>query len=344
MKIGCSGPVDAHCSGIGVGQKHLYAYLAEAGHELVFSDPRDVGTSPVARVRGLARGLRPAAGRVDAYLCIVPPLPLRVRAPILTVVWDLRWQRTRSKADAAYRAWDLRRTVRHSDALLCVSDNTRRDLIEFDPRAASKATLQWPGSGHVPDGSFAESKSGLVMLVGAAAHKRNELAAAALVAARPAWVRGIIGVGVSAEVRETLSDAFSCEWFRGVSDAEMLALYERAEFFVMLGTDEGFGFPFVEALNAGCQVIATEHPQTREVVGDSGLLVTSGNAVEVGKQLLRQPSIPAEVRATQAKRFSWRAFGEAIESELVRIADESHTTLNAVVPTPANYGDVARRN
>jgi glycosyltransferase involved in cell wall biosynthesis len=329
MRIGCSGRVSEH-SGIGVGQKHLYAYLAEAGHELVYSEPRDVGRSPAARIRGLARGFRPAPGPVDVYLSAVPPLPFRVPAPILTIVWDLRWQRTRSKAGAAYRAWDLRRTVRHSDALLCISENTRQDLIEFDPRAARKGTVQWLGTGHVPDGSFQDGDSGLVMLVGGAAHKRNELAAAALAAARPSWVHGIIGVGVSERVRETLSRAFPCEWFSGVSDMEMLALYQRAEFYLMLGTDEGFGIPFVEALNAGCQVIATDHPLAREVIGKSALLVNPGDAIEVGKQLLAPPSVPAEMRAQHAKRFSWKAFAEACEAALVRVAEESRPSSTPV--------------
>ena len=88
MRIGCSGPVSER-SGIGVVQKHLYAYLAEAGHELVFSEPRDVGMSPVATLRGLARGFRPARGPVDVYLSTVPPLPYGVRAPLLTIVHDL---------------------------------------------------------------------------------------------------------------------------------------------------------------------------------------------------------------------------------------------------------------
>jgi glycosyltransferase involved in cell wall biosynthesis len=319
MKIGCSGPVSER-SGIGVVQKHLYAYLAEAGHELVFSEPRDVGMSPVRRVRGVLRGFRSARGPVDVYLSAVPPIPYGVRAPLLTVVHDLRWLRTRSKTGAAYRGWDLRRTVQHSDALLCISENTRRDLIEFDPLASGRATVQRLGPGLVPEGSFQESRSGLVMLIGSAAHKRNEHAAAALAVARPPWVRGIIGVGVSEQVRETLSNVFPCEWFRSISDAELLALYQRAEFYLMLGTDEGFGLPFVEALAAGCQVIATDHLLAREVVGAAGLLVTPGDPAEVGKQLLSPPSIPAEVRANHANNFSWKAFGEAYETELARIA------------------------
>ena len=175
--------------------------------------------------------------------------------------------------------------MQHSDALLCISENTRRDLIEFDPRASGKATVQWLGTGQVPEGSFQESNSGLVMLVGGAAHKCNEHAAAALAIARPPWIHGIIGVGVSEQVRETLSKVFPCEWFRSISDAEMLALYQRAEFFLMLGTDEGFGLPFVEALAAGCQVIATDHLLAREVVGAAGLLVGPGDPAEVGEQL-----------------------------------------------------------
>lgn len=320
MRIGCSGPVNER-SGIGVVQKHLYSHLTEAGHELVLSRPRDVGTSPAARVRGLARGFRPAGGEVDVYLSTVPPLPYGVRGPVLTIVHDLRWLRTRSKVAATYRAWDLRRTIRRSDALVCVSENTRRELLEFEPRA-NRAIVQRLGSGQVPDGSFQEGDSGLLMLLGSAAHKRNELAAEALAIARPRWVHGIIGVGVSEQVRETLSNAFSCEWFQGVSDAELVVLYQRAQFFLMLGTDEGFGLPFIEALAAGCQVIATDHSLAREIVGPAGQLVSPGDAVAIARQLLTAPSVSAEVRAAHAKRFSWRACGETYEAELVRIVEE----------------------
>ncbi|KAA0079111.1 glycosyltransferase [Mycolicibacterium sp. P9-64] len=322
MRIGCSGQV-AGRSGIGVLQEHLYAYLADAGHELVFSKPRDVGTSPADRMRGLTRGFRPARGPVDVYLSTVPPLPSGIHAPLLTVVHDLRWVRTRSKIGATYRAWDLHRTVRRSDALVCVSENTRRDLIEFDPKASDKAIVRPLGPGLVPEGSFQQSNSGLVMLVGSATHKRNELAAAALALAPPPWARGVIGVGVSEQVRLTLSRVLPCEWFQNVSDAEMLALYQRAEYFLMLGTDEGFGLPFIEALAAGCQVIATDHLLLREVVGAAGRLITSGNPAEVGRQLPSAPTVPAGMRADHAKQFSWKVFGEGCEADLLRVAEDS---------------------
>ena len=318
VRIGCSGQVSER-SGIGVVQKHLYEYLIQAGHELVFSEARDVGTSPLAKTRGLARGFRPAGGPIDVYLSAVPPLPVGVRAPMLTIVHDLRWRRTRSKAGAAYRAWDLHRTVRRSQALLCISESTRRSLVEFDVRAVPKASVQLLGAGQTPENSFEDSHTGILMLVGGAAHKCNEFAAEVLAAARPPWVRGIVGVGVGDQVRQTLSAVFTCEWFDQITDAEMVGLYQRSEFFLMLGVDEGFGLPFVEALASGCQVIATDHPLAREVLGDAGVLIPRGCSAETAGRLLRPPFVPAGVRAERANAFSWRSFGEAYEAALTRI-------------------------
>lgn len=319
MRIGCSGPVSER-TGIGVVQKHLYSYLVNAGHELVHSETRDMGRSPVGVARGLVRGFRPADGPMDAYLSTVPPFAYRIHAPTLSVIHDLRWMRTRTRLGAKYRAWDLRRTVLGSEALVCISENTRLDLINFEPRASPKAVVKWLGTGQVPEGSFKDSESGLVMLVGDAPHKRNELAAAALAAARPAWVRGIIGVGVSNKVQDVLSNVFPCRWYRGVSDTEMLSLYSRAECFLMLGTDEGFGLPFVEALASGCQVIAADHLLAREVLGDAGVLVAANDLSEISRRLSCRPAVSEEVRAQHVKRFSWRAFGEDCEAQLKAIA------------------------
>lgn len=322
MKIGCSGQVSER-SGIGVVQKHLYDYLVRAGHDLVESDPRDVGTSSVDQVHGLMRGFRPAKGAFDVYLSAVPPVPFGVRAPLLTLVHDLRWLRTRSKLGAAYRAWDLRRAVTHSDALICVSNTTLRSLHEFDARATGKSASSLLGTGLVPEDSFADSKSGVLMLVGGATHKRNEDAADALVAARPSWVKGIVGVGVSAAVQQALASVFPCEWYSNISDAELLTLYQRAEFYLMLGTEEGFGLPFVEALAAGCQVIATDHPLAREVVGEAGILLAPGGPAEIADQLCARPNVSAAIRRKHSQSYCWTKFGAEVERVLMQIVDTS---------------------
>lgn len=324
MRIGCSGKVSER-SGIGVVQNYLYSHLRDAGHELVFSKSRDAGNSPINRIRGLGRGLQPVKHEVDVYLCTVPPFPFGVRAPSLTIVHDLRWLRTRSKLGTMYRAWDLRRSIHNSDALLCVSERTQLDLLRFEPDSASKAQVAWLGPGHIPDGSFRESASGALMLVGGAPHKQNELAAAVLTTAKPTWVKSIIGVGLSAQVKDILSQNFSCEWFDRISDRDMLSLYQRAQYFLMLGTNEGFGLPFIEALATGCQVIAMDHPLAREVIGDAGWLLRPGDCSTISLQLTSSPSVPSAIRRAQLEKFSWTAFGCTCEALLKHI-DVAHRT------------------
>ena len=70
-------------------------------------------------------------------------------------------------------------------------------------------------------------------------------------------------------------------------------------------------------------MIATDHSLAHEVVGDAGVLISPGNPVEVSHQLRFPPCIPAEVRADRAKQFSWKAFGETYETELLRVAAQS---------------------
>jgi len=304
-------------------QRNLYSYLDRAGHDLVFSGSRDLGLSPMERTRGLLRGFRPAAGGVDVYLSTVPPLPFGTKAPLMTIVCDLRWLRTRSKLGSAYRAWDLRRSIRRSNSILCISQHTLSDLISFEASAAAKAWYHWLGPGQITVESFCSSGSGLLLIVGGAPHKRNEHAAAVLVEARPEWLRGIIGVGVSDQVRNSLSGAFPCEWHQTVSDTGLVQLYERADYFMMLGTDEGFGLPFVEALTSGCQVIATDHPLAREIVGSSGILLQPGVLGDQASQLYQRPQVELAVRRDHARKFSWIEFGKAVEKELSRIADPS---------------------
>jgi glycosyltransferase involved in cell wall biosynthesis len=58
-----------------------------------------------------------------------------------------------------------------------------------------------------------------------------------------------------------------------VSDSALRDCYQRAEAYVMPSKWEGFGLTFLEAMAAGCPVIAGDRDATPEVVGDAALLV-----------------------------------------------------------------------
>lgn len=56
-----------------------------------------------------------------------------------------------------------------------------------------------------------------------------------------------------------------------VTDAQLAALYKRADAFVFPSSHEGFGLPPLEALSLGCPVVASDIPSLRETLPESGV-------------------------------------------------------------------------
>ncbi len=314
VKLGISGLVDER-TGIGVVQRHLYPELCSRGIELVESPSREYSGGIVSRIGGLLRGLTPAKGRYSAYLGVTPPTPFFVKAPMVTIVHDLRWIRTRNIVGRTYRKIDLAHAVRSSSRLVCISERTKKDLLEMFPNAERKIIVANLGPGNMPEGSFADQSNGLVLLMGGAPHKRNEIAAKALATGRPAWCRGVIGVNLSDEARMTLDGAFGAannSWFSRPSDKKLIELYRRSEYFLFLGVEEGFGLPYIEALSAGCNVIAVDQPLTRDLLGGGAVLLQDGGEKALAEQLASIHEIDAEVRKERSAQYSWSSFAEAI--------------------------------
>lgn len=315
-RIGVSGPVRPD-SGIGVIQRELHARLAR-DCELVPSPSRDDKRGRLAAARGLAAGLRPPVRGLDGYVAMVSPFPVSVGSPLVYIVHDLRWTRS-GRVKRAYRGLDLARAVRAADLLLCVSDCTRADLLARHPEAAARARTAWLGPGVVGAADWGDGIPGRVLLIGADPRKQNEQAAQVLAALPPGMVRSVVGVGVSAACADLCAQAVGAdnvEVLRGIPDDTMAAQFTQAQFYVHLGTDEGFGLPFVEALTAGAIPVAIDQPLTREVLGDSGILLAPGSAPDLAAQWAAALAPPADRRRARAARFSWGTFAAAVRDGL----------------------------
>jgi glycosyltransferase involved in cell wall biosynthesis len=95
-----------------------------------------------------------------------------------------------------------------------------------------------------------------------------------------------------------LSDCVTLEG--EVSDRALLSLYERADVFVMPSYHEGFCVPILEAYQAGCIPVAYDAGNLPSVVGESGVLVQTGDQHGLARalaSLVRQLSngLPAQI-------------------------------------------------
>lgn len=116
---------------------------------------------------------------------------------------------------------------------------------------------------------------------------------------------------------EALDLGDSVHHLSGLSDVQLAHLYRAAGVLAFPSHYEGFGLPALEALHAGCPVVASDRGSLPEVVGDAGLLLPPDdldgwcNALH---RVLTDAELADRLRRAgprQAERFTWRKTAEA---------------------------------
>ena len=304
-------------TGAGVFQREVYSRLTASGIRLVA--PVQTPNGVVRVIQSLARVIGPPYAA--AFICS-SPAPFVVRVPCVVCVYDLRWRRTRGPGPHLYHHLNLRRLVARADHIFAISARTRDEMVELFPGAKAKCTVLHLGPGIVRQDDFRDGDAGVVLLAGRAGYKRNELVAEALVRARPDWARRFLCVGISDTAFATLVAGFgvtSCERFDNVDDDLMRDIFRRARVYITASLEEGFGLPMVEALTAGCQVVAIRQPLTTEIMGDAAVLIDDGDAADLARQLQHPQWVARETRLTRSTMYSWDKTTEAVAAVLDRV-------------------------
>ncbi len=117
------------------------------------------------------------------------------------------------------------------------------------------------------------------------------------------------------KIAKKVSGVFVLDW---IENSQLLKLMQGADAFILPSIHEGFGMPLAEAMSCAVPCISSNEHAPPEVIGDSGILVDSGNTVEISQSMLKLANDTTLLETLskkslkQSEKFSWKKNAEQI--------------------------------
>ncbi len=223
------------------------------------------------------------------------------------------------------------RFLRRADAIIAVSECSKRDALRLYNIAPEKITVIYEGVNpalHPVDDSnrldkaraqYARSQP-FILCVSTIEPRKNISALVdalkilrarglphrLLIAGRKGWLYQ----STFDHVRQTGMET-QVDFLDYVPDADLPSLLSACDAFVFASLYEGFGLPPLEAMACGAPVVCSNTSSLPEVVGDAAILVNPRNVGEIVnaiERVLTDRALHDELRGkgiTQAAKFSW---------------------------------------
>ena len=238
------------------------------------------------------------------------------------VIHDFTYERYVKGVRRAIHSWQKKRAVKCADSLVCVSENTKKDLLLFCPWVKKEEVcviyngagdLYHPccNIGRVEELGKYNSIPFLLYVGSRAGYKRFDIAVKAAGSRKYGLV--IVGGGALDQkelrmLRQEIGDQYV--HISNVSDERLNLIYNKAFALMYPSEYEGFGIPVIEAQRAGCPVIACKGSSISETMGDKGRLLSACEVSEAERFLsdlenreYREMIIAEGYK--NAERFSW---------------------------------------
>jgi glycosyltransferase involved in cell wall biosynthesis len=216
----------------------------------------------------------------------------------------------------------IRETIRGVDGLICVSEHTRRDLIEVLGQPAAKVRVVHHGnslSGVTPGARPGGVDGPYLLFVGARHAYKNFGVLLRAYAASPrlrADCRVVcFGGGPLSGEEQSLAASLGVGHRVHVvppgTDQALAGAYAHAAALVYPSTYEGFGLPLLEAMSQGCPVVASRATCLPEVGGDAALYFDPADPDDLRGQIesvVYDDALAADLRRRGRARdaqFSW---------------------------------------
>jgi glycosyltransferase involved in cell wall biosynthesis len=244
------------------------------------------------------------------------------RCPVVLTVWDMIHELFAGTMDPSGRnAEEKRRAMFAADALICISENTKNDLLNRYPALEGKvrvthlATSLNADMSHGPE--LIPARPYFLYVGSRSSYKNFGLlieTLSRLATVRPDVGLCVVGEPFSEEERARMTEldvADRIELVKHPSDGHLAKLYRCSVALVYPSLYEGFGIPPLEAMACGTPAIVSGCSSLPEVVGDAGLLFDPRSVEELFGAMLTVFDAPAErerliaAGLRRARAFSW---------------------------------------
>lgn len=276
-------------------------------------------------------------GGIDLFHAPANILPAGLSMRTVTTIHDLMWLdqpelcRTGivGQVQRHYFAHGIRRAFSRSDAITCVSESTRQDILAHMPDAGERVVTTLSGVDdafcqrpHDPGRLHAHGVTAdkFVLTVGQNRPYKNH--AGALRAFAHAFAdredvalvfvhrRGAAATKL-AKLADELGVGHRVNFLARVEQDDLVSLYNAAQLLLHPSLYEGFGNPLAEAMACGCPVVTSSLSAMPEVTAGAALLADPTKPDEVAsamRGILDDPPLAAslaEKGLVRAKQLDW---------------------------------------
>lgn len=196
------------------------------------------------------------------------------------------------------------RSCKIADRIIAISEQSKRDAIEFFNADPSKVAVVYQGCNNIfrQKAAFEEKlrindkyklPADYLLFVGAIEPRKN-IAAILLAIAQEKIDAPLVVIGRQTDytkelhyLADSLKISSRVHFLHNVETIDLPAIYQMAQLFIYPSIFEGFGIPILEALCSEAPVITSAGSCFEETGGDYSLYVQPQNAFEIGASILK---------------------------------------------------------